>query len=101
MSIYVRHGNYPGDYLDSYEWRGNLKGLSHESGWVNSAENLGASPFKTDLSIDTNFSHVSLWTVPLKAQTALSKLGALCILYAGKLWLRVLLEHVMYTIRVK
>ncbi len=28
-------------------WRGNLKGLSHERGWVKSEKKFGASPFKT------------------------------------------------------
>jgi hypothetical protein len=40
--------------------RGNLKGLSHEREWVKSAENLGASPFKRDLSIDTTFRQAHL-----------------------------------------
>jgi hypothetical protein len=38
----------------------NLQGLQHERAWVNSAENLGASPFQTNLSTDTNFSHMYL-----------------------------------------
>jgi hypothetical protein len=41
-------------------WRGNLKGLSLERGWTKSAENLGASPLKRDLSVDTTFSHTNL-----------------------------------------
>jgi hypothetical protein len=41
-------------------WRGNLKGLSHERGWLKSAENLGAFPFKRDLSNDTTFSQRNL-----------------------------------------
>jgi hypothetical protein len=41
-------------------WRGNLKGLSLERGWTKSAENLGASPLKRDLSVDTTFTHISL-----------------------------------------
>jgi hypothetical protein len=41
-------------------WRGNLKGLSYKRGWLKSAENLGASPFKRDLSNDTTFSQVNL-----------------------------------------
>jgi hypothetical protein len=45
---------------DPTRWRGNLKGLPHERGWVKSAENLGASPFKRDLSFDTTFSQVHL-----------------------------------------
>ncbi len=41
-------------------WRGNLKGLSHERGWVKSVENLGTSPFKRDLLNDSSFSQVNL-----------------------------------------
>jgi hypothetical protein len=37
-----------------------LKGLSLERRWTKSAENLGASPFKRDLSIDTTFSQTNL-----------------------------------------
>jgi hypothetical protein len=43
---------------DPMKWRGNLKGLPYERGWVKSDENLGASPFKRDLSIDITFSQV-------------------------------------------
>jgi hypothetical protein len=32
-----------------------LNGLSFERGWSKSAENLGASPFKRDVSNDTVF----------------------------------------------
>ncbi len=42
------------------KWRGNLKGLSYEKGWLKSADNLGASPFKRDLSNDTTFSQTNL-----------------------------------------
>jgi hypothetical protein len=41
-------------------WTVPLKGLSHERGWIKSAENLGASPFKSDLLIDTTFSQINL-----------------------------------------
>ncbi len=41
-------------------WRGNLKGLSYERGLLKSADNLGASPFKRDLSNDTTFSQTDL-----------------------------------------
>jgi hypothetical protein len=41
-------------------WRQHLKGLSHERGWAKSSENLGASPLKSDLSIDTTFSQINL-----------------------------------------
>ncbi len=41
-------------------WHWNLKGLSYERGWLNSADNLGASPFKRDLSNDTTFSQTNL-----------------------------------------
>jgi hypothetical protein len=37
-------------------WRGNVKGLSYEREWLKPADNLGASPFKRDLSNDTTFS---------------------------------------------
>jgi hypothetical protein len=41
-------------------WRGNLKGLSLERGWTKSAENLGASTVKRDLSVDITFSQTNL-----------------------------------------
>jgi hypothetical protein len=41
-------------------WRGKLKGLSYERGWLKSADNLGSSPFKRDLSNDTTFSQTNL-----------------------------------------
>jgi hypothetical protein len=41
-------------------WCGNLKGLSHERGWVKTAKNLGASPFKRKPTIDTTFSQAHL-----------------------------------------
>ncbi len=41
-------------------WHGNLKGLSYERGWLKSADNLGASPYKRDLSNDTTFSQTNL-----------------------------------------
>ncbi len=41
-------------------WHRNLKGLSYERGLLKSAENLGASPFKIDLSNDTTFSQINL-----------------------------------------
>jgi hypothetical protein len=41
-------------------WRKNLKGLSYEKGWLKSADNFGASPFKRDLSNDTTFSQTNL-----------------------------------------
>jgi hypothetical protein len=37
--------------------------VSHERGWAKSAENVGASPFKSDLSIDTTFSQAHLAVV--------------------------------------
>jgi hypothetical protein len=40
-------------------WRGNLKGLSHERGWIKPAENLLAPPFKRDPFIDIIFSQVN------------------------------------------
>jgi hypothetical protein len=41
-------------------WRQHLKSLSHERGWAKFSEDLGASPFKSDLSIDTTFSQINL-----------------------------------------
>jgi hypothetical protein len=41
-------------------WRGNLKSLSLERGWTKSAENLGASMLKRDLSVDTTFNRTNL-----------------------------------------
>jgi hypothetical protein len=41
-------------------WRQHLKGLSRERGWAKSSEDLGASPLKSDLSIDTTFSQINL-----------------------------------------
>jgi hypothetical protein len=41
-------------------WCGNLKGLSQKRGRAKSAENLGAFPIKTDLSINTTVSQVNL-----------------------------------------
>ncbi len=44
----------------SKSWRQHLKGLSRERGWAKSFEDLGASPFKSDLLIDTTFSQINL-----------------------------------------
>ncbi len=41
-------------------WGRNLKGFSYERGLLKSAENLGASPFKIELSNDTTFSQTNL-----------------------------------------
>jgi hypothetical protein len=41
-------------------WRWHLKGLSHERGWSKPDANLGASPFKRDLSNHTTFSPTNL-----------------------------------------
>jgi hypothetical protein len=41
-------------------WCRNLKGLSLERGQTKSAENLGASSLKRDLSIDITFSQTNL-----------------------------------------
>jgi hypothetical protein len=60
MNIYVPHGNYIVNSKGSYKVAWKLKGLPHERGWVKSAENLGASPFKRDLSIETTFRQVHL-----------------------------------------
>jgi hypothetical protein len=55
MNIYDRHGNYIVNSQGSYEVARNLKGLSYERGWLKSADNLGASPFKRDISNDNHF----------------------------------------------
>jgi hypothetical protein len=62
MNIYGRPGNYCILPIPKgpTRWRGNLKGLQHERGWLKSADNLGASPFKRDLSNDTTFSQTNL-----------------------------------------
>jgi hypothetical protein len=41
-------------------WRGKLKGLSYERGWLKLVNNLGTSPFKGDLLNDTTFSETNL-----------------------------------------
>jgi hypothetical protein len=41
-------------------YSGNLKGLSLERGYTKSAENLGASPLKRDLSVESTFSQTNL-----------------------------------------
>jgi hypothetical protein len=41
-------------------WRKNLNGFSLKRGLTKSAENLGASLFKRDLSVDTTFSQRNL-----------------------------------------
>jgi hypothetical protein len=46
-----------------------LKGLSHERGWVRTAENSGASPFVTDLLIEITFSKLNLAGESLKKKT--------------------------------
>ncbi len=67
MNIYGRYGNYIINFQGSYEWRGNLKGLSYERGWLKSADDLGASPFKRDLLNDTTFSQRNLAGQSLKS----------------------------------
>ncbi len=60
MNICGRHGNYIVKFQGSEEVGLNLKGLSYERGWLKSAYNLGASPFKRDLSNDTTFSQTDI-----------------------------------------
>jgi hypothetical protein len=60
MNIYGRHGKYIVDFQGSYKVAGNLKDLSYERGWLKSADNLGASPFKRDLSNNTTFIETNL-----------------------------------------
>jgi hypothetical protein len=50
----------------SERWRGNLEDLILERGSVKSAENLGASLFKRDLSNYTTFSQVVSLDSPFK-----------------------------------
>ncbi len=54
-------------------WRGNLKGLPYERGWLKSAENLGASPFKRDLSNDTTFGQPNLAGQSISAKIVTKK----------------------------
>jgi hypothetical protein len=61
LNIYGRHGKYIVVCQGTYgvEWK--LKGpLIYERGCLKSADNLGASPFKRDLSNDTTFSQTDL-----------------------------------------
>jgi hypothetical protein len=44
-------------------WRGNLKSFLQERGWVKSGENLGAAPFKRNLSIYT----APAWSISLNS----------------------------------
>jgi hypothetical protein len=62
MNIYGRHANYIVESQGSYEVVGKLKGplILYKRGELKSAENLGASPFKRDLSNDTTFSQTNL-----------------------------------------
>jgi hypothetical protein len=45
---------------DPMRWSGKLKGLSFERGWLKSADNLGPSAFKRDVSNGTTFSQTNL-----------------------------------------
>jgi hypothetical protein len=66
MNIYVRHGNYSISFQGHYEVAWKLKGyFDKRDDWLKFAENLGASPFKWDLSNDTNKSR---WTVALNTR---------------------------------
>jgi hypothetical protein len=61
MNIYVRHGNYSINFQGQYEVAGKLKGAFYKrDDRLKSAENLGASPFKWDLSNDTTSSQTIL-----------------------------------------
>jgi hypothetical protein len=60
MNVSVRLDNYIVDSQGSYKVAQKLKELSHERVWVKSAENLNASPFRRDLSINATFSQVHL-----------------------------------------
>ncbi len=61
MNIYVRNGNYSINIQGQYEVAQKLKGPFYKrDDWLKSAENLGASPFKWDLSNDTTSSQKNL-----------------------------------------
>ncbi len=61
MNIYVRHGNYSNNLQEKYGVALKLKGpFCKRDDRLNSAENLGASPFKWDLSNDTTSSQTNL-----------------------------------------
>ncbi len=57
VQLFEINSSYPEFYM---RWRPHLKGLSHESRWAKQAEKLDASPFKSDLWIDTTFNQQSL-----------------------------------------
>jgi hypothetical protein len=58
---YVQHSSYLADSQGPYEVTLKLKkSLLHERGWVELAENLGASTLQRDLSIDSTFSKIHL-----------------------------------------
>jgi hypothetical protein len=60
MNVYGRHGNYSVNFQGSYEVARKLKGPLIKRGWLKSANNLGTSPFKRDLSNDTTYSQTNL-----------------------------------------
>ncbi len=61
MNTYVRYGSYIVDPQESSEVARKLKGpLTLDVEGVKSAENLGGSPSKRDLLIDTSLSPVNL-----------------------------------------
>jgi hypothetical protein len=61
MNIYVRHGNYSINFQGQYEVAQKLKGPFYKrDDQIKSAENLGTSPFKLDLSNDTTSSQTNL-----------------------------------------
>ncbi len=50
--MYVRHGNHSFNFQGLYKVAQKLKGPNKiDDGWLKSAENLGASPFKRDLKM--------------------------------------------------
>ncbi len=59
--MYVWHGNYSINFQGQYEVAGKLKGAFYKrDDWLKSAENLGASLFKWNLSNDTTSSQTIL-----------------------------------------
>jgi hypothetical protein len=71
-NIFVRHGNYSINSQGPNKVARKLKGISLEKGCTKSAENLGASPLKRDLLVDTTFSQTILLDSPFKDAVILS-----------------------------
>jgi hypothetical protein len=59
-NIFVQDPDYSVNFQGPYKVAQKLKGLSLERGWTKSAEILGASHLKRDLSVDTTFSQTNI-----------------------------------------